>query len=293
LGVDLLAEKTCTFDCVFCEVGRTTDLTLDRKEYVQPGEILAELSSWVQGGGRADHITLAGKGEPTLNIGFGDVIRGIREMSETPVALLSNGSLFFLEDVRRDAALADIVKVSLGAWNQASMDRLNKPYEGLEFDRIVEGYSMFRDIFRGQLWLEVLIVEGINSSVDDVTLIAEAAEGFAPDRIHINTVVRPGAEKGARPVSTDTLETISRLFSPRGEVIADFAGSFAGNCASIREILIRRPCTIEDLANVSRMDREGVQQLLKDRASEWSVVTQDVEGRIYYFIRGSGQQDEL
>lgn len=293
LGIDLLADKTCSFDCVFCEVGRTKDLTLDRKEYVQPGIILGELSSWAEEGGQADHITLAGTGEPTLNTGFGDVIRGIRDISKTPVALLSNGSLFFLEEVRKDAAQADIVKLSLGAWNQESMDRLNRPYVGVDFEKIVDGYIAFREIFRGEMWLEVLLVEGINSRVDDVTLIAETVRSFGPDKVHLNTVTRPGTEKDALPVSSSAMEALARLFEPTAEVVVDFKGGVPGKCASVRELLVRRPCTLEDLANVTGLHREAVEALLEERAADWHVESRVMDSKTYFFIDGMEGKSEL
>ncbi len=287
LGVDLLSDKTCSFDCVFCEVGRTRDLTLDRKEYVSPDVILSELSSWVDGGGKADHITLAGKGEPTLNTGFGDVIRGIKKISKTPVAILSNGSLFFMEEVRRDAAEADVVKVSLGAWDQSSMDALNRPFEGVRFDDIVEGYGAFRTMFSGELWLEVLLVEGVNDHVENVARIAELAGTFAPDRIQLNTVVRPGADEDAAPVSYEKMEMLARLFDPPGEVVASFKKKGEGVCADIREMLVRRPCTVQDLANVAGIEEDAVMLFLEERRDEWGVETREMNDGLYYMIPGA------
>lgn len=286
LGVDLLSDKTCSFDCVFCEVGRTRDLTLDRKEYVSPEVILNELGSWVDGGGTADHITLAGKGEPTLNTGFGDVIRGIREISQIPVAVLSNGSLFFLEEVRNDAAEADIVKVSLGAWDQESMDALNRPFPGVRFDDIIDGYGAFRSAFSGELWLEVLLVHGINDHVENVARIAEFASSFAPNCIHLNTVVRPGAEDSALPVSSEKMQMLARLFDPPGEVVVSFKPKGKGVCADIREILIRRPCTLHDLAKVSGIEEDAVMLLIKEHGSDWGVESREMNDGTYYMIQG-------
>ena len=287
LGVDLLKEKTCSFDCVFCEVGRTRDLTLDRKEYVSPEVILEELRAWLDGGGKADHITLAGTGEPTLNTGFGKVISGIKEITKTPVAILSNGSLFFMEEVRRDAAQADIVKLSLGAWNQESMDRLNRPYDGLKFEDVLDGYGIFRGMFKGELWLEVLIAEGINDHVEHVGCIAELAESFSPDRIHLNTVVRPGTEESAVAASSEKMQILARLFDPPAEIVVDFKGAGGGECASVREILIRRPCTLEDLAKSATMEVGAIELLLQEHGSDWRVESKDMDGRSFYFIRGA------
>lgn len=284
LGVDLLKDKTCSFDCVFCEVGSTTDLTLDRKEYVAPKEILSELQSWVEGGGKADHITLAGKGEPTLNSGFGEVIRGIKSITETPVAVLSNGSLFHLDEVRQEALPADVVKVSLSAWDQESLNALNHPCPDLSLESILEGYRLFRGSFEGELWLEVLFVEGLNDHVDNVTRIAALARTIGPDRIHLNTVVRPGADRSAMSIGRDKMEMFSRLFDPPGEVVVDYSRRGAAVCASIKDVLMRRPVTVDDLVNVSSMDKSAVEMLLEERCSEWGIESRDMDGGTYYSI---------
>lgn len=283
LGLDLLNDQTCSFDCVFCEVGKTRDLTIDRREYVAPSEILDELESWVSAGGRADYITLAGRGEPTLNTGFGEVIRGARKITQTPVAMLSNGSLFFIEDVRNNARDADVVKLSLGAWNQESMERLNRPCKELQFERIVEGYGIFRSIFKGELWIEVLLVEGINDHVEGVEQIAEIVSGIGPDRVHINTVVRPPAERSAHGVGFEKMEVFAKLFDPVAEVVVSSKG-LRGDSTSVKEMLLRRPCTLSDMFKVTGISSDSLIKLLELHRADWGIVSRNVGGETYYLI---------
>lgn len=293
LGVDLLTDKACSFDCVFCEVGATTDLTMVRMEYVSPTEVLSELKSWLDSGGWADHITLAGKGEPTLNTAFGEVISGIKDLTGTPVALLSNGSLFHLESVRFDAVKADIVKVSLGAWNQESLQKLNRPASGVNFHDIISGYRSFRDIFMGDLWLEVLLVAGINDHVDDVSRIAELAATFGPDRIHINTVVRPGAERSAEAVGYEKMSTLARLFDPPAEVVVRSPRNVKGQCSAIRDILMRRPCTLSDLVKASGLSEDEVSCVLSEHARDWKLASREQGGLLYYMSSSAGPDNAL
>jgi len=110
LGVDLTPFKTCTLDCIFCQLGHTTNKTLDRKEYVPVVAVEAELETWIKEGGKADYITLSGSGEPTLHTRFGEVLQFVRDQTAIPTALLSNGTLFWLPEVREAARHADIVK---------------------------------------------------------------------------------------------------------------------------------------------------------------------------------------
>lgn len=283
LGLDLLDDSTCSFDCVFCEVGKTVNLTMERREYVAPSEILQEFEEWVNGGGRADHITLAGRGEPTLNTGFGDVIRGVKKIVKTPVVLLSNGSLFFLDDVRKNAVEADIVKVSLGAWNQESMEMLNRPCREFQFQRIVDGYRVFRSMYKGQLWIEVLLVEGINDHVDSVEQIAEIVSGIGPDKVHINTVVRPPAAQSARGVGLEKMEVLARLFDPVAEVVTSVDG-LRGAGAGVKEILLRRPCTLTDLLKVTGLKEDVLMSLITMHAAEWGITSGETNGETYYSI---------
>ncbi|MDY7035834.1 MAG: radical SAM protein, partial [Thermodesulfobacteriota bacterium] len=155
LGVDLNPYKTCSLDCVFCQLGRTTKKTITRREYVPTESVLSELHEWLNEDGRADYITLSGSGEPTLHSRFGDVLQFIRSQSTIPAVLLTNGTMLNLQEVREAAACADVVKTSLSAWDQPSYIWMNRPYPQLRFDHLIEGQKAFRAQFNGQLWVEV------------------------------------------------------------------------------------------------------------------------------------------
>jgi len=262
LGVDLTPYKTCSFDCVFCQLGRTTRKAGKRAEWVPTDRVLDELAQWIREDGRADVVTLAGSGEPTLHLRFGDVIRFVHSKSQIPVVVLTNGSLLSDLDVRKDAAEADIVKVSLSAYDQASFEAINRPDPGLRFDALVEGERLFREEFRGKLWMEVFIVPGINSHVDQVRRIAEIASTIRPDRVQLNTAVRPPAESDVRPVARAMLEKLAALFDPPAEVIAEFASGLdeevAINEETLFDMLTRRPCTLEQMAETFGMHRNEV-----------------------------------
>ena len=184
LGVDLNPYKTCNLDCVFCQLGITTEKTVTRQEYVPADEVLAELEEWLKRDGRADYITLSGSGEPTLHSRFGEVLAFICSKSTIPAVLLTNGTMLYLKEVRDAASLANVVKVSLSAWNQASYGWVNRPHPQLRFDHLIEGQKAFRAQFNGQLWMEIFLIGGINSTAANVRKIAALAEGIGPDRIH-------------------------------------------------------------------------------------------------------------
>ncbi len=217
LGVDLALPKTCTLNCRFCQLGPTPQATVTRSDTPPMDEIIAELRGWLATAQRADFITASGSGEPTLHTRFGDLFRFVS--GETPYRslLLSNGSLFFLPEVRREAALADVVKVSLHAWDQASFERVARPHASLRFDAILDGYRAFRQQFAGRLDLEVFIIPGINDTPEQAQRIAGIAQSFSPDAITLNTAVRPPADSGVTVCPPEQLHALTALFGPAAQ----------------------------------------------------------------------------
>jgi len=262
LGVDMVPFKTCSYDCVFCQLGRTTDKTTVRKEYVSANEIIDELRGWIEDGGEADYITIAGSGEPTLNSGFGKVIDYIKSAAEIKVALLTNGSLLSDVDVRESAAKADVVKVSLSGWDKTSFDCINRPGDGLNIKDSIEGLCEFREMFSKQLWIEVFMVWGVNSIPADVKKIANIIRTIRPDKVQLNTAVRPPAEDFVQAVPKEKLEKLAKLFEPEAEVIAEYSSDQSvkvkANEQTILEMLKRRPCTADQIADVFNMHKNEV-----------------------------------
>ena len=160
LGVDLVPRKTCPYDCIYCEVGPTTQKTITRLDY-QADEIMAELAAYLhQGPPPLDYITLAGSGEPTLNLGLGRIIRRLKALTGTPVAVLTNGALLYLPEVRDELKLADLVLPSLDAAREESFRAINRPLPDYPLSRLIEGLEAFRREYAGQIWLEILLLQG-------------------------------------------------------------------------------------------------------------------------------------
>lgn len=219
LGVDLVPLKVCSFNCVFCQAGLTTNGTVERREYVPVADVIDELDAWVKSGGTTDYITFSGSGEPTLHSGIGNVIAAIRERIDSKIAVLTNSSLLHISEVRDAISGADLIKASLSAWDNASFNALNRPYGGIGIVQIIDGLRKLRDEFSGTLWLEVFLVAGINDDEQSVKRIAEIVGSICPDQIHLNTVVRPPAERSAKPVSPKRLFEFTRFFDPPAEAI--------------------------------------------------------------------------
>ncbi len=250
LGIDLLDRRRCSFDCVFCEVGATELLTLERREYVPTAAVMAEFREWLAASGTADVVTLAGSGEPTLHSGFGDVIDAVHAACSLPVALLTNSTLLWDAEVRAAAARADIVKVSLSAWDDGSLAALNRPAAGLTFARLLDGLHAFRECYSGALWVETLLVHGVNDKPDQVARIAALVAGLHPDKVQLNTVVRPPAVENTAAVEHDELQRLAVRFTPEAEVIASHNSDSEGQR--------RQAAHVEELARlVSRHGTAG------------------------------------
>ena len=295
LGVDLTPRKTCTLDCVFCQLGRTTDNTMARKEYVSVDAVLAELDEWAKDYGQTDVITLSGSGEPTLHSGFGEVLQFIRSRTPFPAVLLTNGTLLWMPEVQEAASRAHIVKVSLSAWDQVSFGWVNRPHPELSFDQVFEGQKAFRARFHGQLWLEVFLVAGMNSLASDVAKIAALAKEIRPDRIHLNTAVRPPSEDFAVPLSQERLEALTPLFCPRAEVIAEFETKQRVEIRVAQEeiyaMLQRRPCTAQDIAETFSMHPNEVSKYLGKLLREKHIRAQVVNTLLYYLAEDKDSGD--
>jgi wyosine [tRNA(Phe)-imidazoG37] synthetase (radical SAM superfamily) len=255
LGVALVPFKTCSYDCIYCQLGRTTNKTTEFDEYVPVEGVLAELHEKLRGEPGPDFIGLAGSGEPTLHSRIAELIAGLKRSTSVPVAVLTNGSLLFRPEVRAALAEADLVMPSLDAGSQSSFERVNRPHADISFERMVDGLLTFSHEFKGKIWLEVFILAGITDQRDEVGRIAAIVDKMQLDRVQLNTVSRPPADASALTVSVDDLEKLRGLFSCPCEVIAESRPSqqvrSSGSKNAEEQIVAlvsRRPCTVEGIA---------------------------------------------
>ena len=286
LGVDLIPFKTCCYDCIFCQLGRTTDLTLNQREYVPMQQVMDEFDQWLENSGQADQITLAGSGEPTLYKGFGKIISHIKSKTNIPVAILTNGAVLHNPEVRKSAAKADIVKISLSAWDEASFQKINRPCDDLTFDMLVEGEIAFRKEFKNKLFMEVFVIEGINSEPYQIKKIADIARKIKPDMVQLNTAVRPPAESFVQPVKKEKLLEFAEIFEPKAEIIAAYKASSASeikvNENEIFEMLLRRPCTAGQIADAFSMHLNEVAKYIGKLLAEKKIKSIERNKEIYY-----------
>jgi wyosine [tRNA(Phe)-imidazoG37] synthetase (radical SAM superfamily) len=275
LGVDLVPFKTCTFDCIYCQLGHTTNKTIERREWVPLREVLDELRSKLTL--KPDYITLAGSGEPTLYSRIGDLMDEIRLMTDIPVAVITNGSLLWKDEVRRQLRHANVVIPSLDAGDEMLFRTINRPHPDITYERLLDGLSTFRQEFRGKYWLEVFLLDGYTAIDGEVRKIAKKAKEIQADLVQLNTCVRPATEDYARPVPWRRLVELADIFTPAAEVVVDYRSDTSQSESTsgptdILQMLQRRPCTAEDIAAGLRMDpatvRKEIERLLQEGVIE-------------------------
>lgn len=206
LGVSPIPKKTCNYACVYCQLGRTDHMTNVKQNFFPVEDILDEAKAVIEGGTAFDVITIVGEGEPTLYADLGNLIRGLKELSEKPVAVITNGALLF--DVGVQAALleADLVLPSIDAADEGMFKRINRPHGSLKFDQVIEGLRVFSQKYQGQLWIEIMLVKGINDDEAALSRFKALLETLRYDRLYINTVVRPPAEQEVEAVEPEVME---------------------------------------------------------------------------------------
>jgi len=232
LGVNPIPLKTCNYSCVYCQLGRTTHISNQRRDFFPPEEILNEIKRVMEvkgGRGEIDFVTFIGEGEPTLCKSIGWLIRETREIADIPIAVDTNGSLLYRKDVRNDLSQADVVMPSLDAGTAETFRRINRPHRGIDFEAVVEGMEKFRQEYDGEIWLEVMLVKGINDSEKELEAIRSRLEKIEPDRIYINVPIRPPAESWAVPPDTEAIALAHAILGDGNvvDIAAEETGEFS------------------------------------------------------------------
>jgi wyosine [tRNA(Phe)-imidazoG37] synthetase (radical SAM superfamily) len=277
LGIDLVPLKTCTYDCIYCQLGRTTNQTLERKAYVSGKLVIKQLQEKLPTlATPPDYMTFSGSGEPTLNSDIGWMIKEIKKLTEIPIAVLTNGSLLHLESVRKALLPADLVIPSLDAGTPYLFRFINRPHPSLHFNQILRGLREFCSEYSGQVWLEVMLCGGFNDDPKEIHRLREEIEGIGPDKIQLNTVIRPPAEYFANPLSPERMEEMRLLFSGRAEVLprectAPASRVYGRMDQEILALLERRPCSLEDLSLAFGISPENLAACLKELRKKGAV----------------------
>ncbi len=293
LGVDLVPHKVCTLNCVYCECGATTNLTTERKEYVSYKEIVNELEDYFKDNEKPDYITFSGAGEPTLNIHIGKVIDHLkRSYPEIPIAVLTNGSLLMDLNVRNELLKADLVLPSLDAANNKTFKKIDRPSKNLNIEDYIEGLIKFSTEFKGEIWLEIMILPKFNDDLENLNLLKKAIVKINPDKVQLNTLDRPGVIENVRAATRLELHNIIDYWElEHVEIIAASAKrkdkkSFRKDTENaILETISRRPCTLEDLENILGLHLNEINKYLDVLEGDNKIETVRQDRGLFYQIR--------
>ncbi len=289
LGVDVIPRKTCSLDCVYCEVGLTTRLAVDPIPYGDPSAIADEVGAALEARPDIEWITFSGSGEPTLNALLGVMIREIKARMTTRIAVITNGTLLWRPEVRARLLGADAVLPSLDAVSQGAFERINRPHPMLDAAGVVRGLATFRREYAGTIWLEILLAEGLNDSDSELALLRAAVDQIRPDRVHLNTVVRPPAESWARPLSARRMQEVAAFFGERAEIVSPVATG-AGTTGSAREeelvrLLERRPMRQEELPDSLSAPESEIAELVRQLVARGVIELRTFDTRQYLTLR--------
>lgn len=303
LGLDIVPMKVCTLDCIYCQLGKTSRKCIERKDFIPQDLIIDELQKSLSTGLKTDFITVAGSGEPTLNSKLGEIIDRIRQITNIPIAVVTNGTLFFMPDVRADCAKADVVLPSLDAADEETFRKINRPHRDISIEKHISGLVAFRNEYLGQIWLEVFLVDSINTDSRQIARIRTVIEKIRPDKIQLNTAVRPTAQVSLKKLNLDKLRDIAEQLGDNCEIIADYTST--GEKMSLKDgpleqswkhlasdsitqalfsMLKRRPCSLSDICSALRLNPNQAVKYITYLQNRGIISTEEKEGKIFFRV---------
>ncbi|MGD9041166.1 MAG: radical SAM protein [Desulfobacteraceae bacterium] len=288
LGVDLIPAKTCTYDCLYCQVGRTTQKTIQTDAFVPVQEVIDELKKRLEIL-TPDAVTLSGSGEPTLHAKIDQVITAIKGITDAKVAILTNGSLLGQGVVRRRVTGADIILPTLTTAFEGTFKMIHRPHPELHLKSIIEGLKRLRPMYKGQIFLEVFLLAQINDSQEELEGLKKVIDEISPDKIQLNTVVRPPADQSAMSLDMERLKEIRDFFGQKAEIIAETPlrrtwGQYDAVVDGILEMAKRRPLRASDIAILFNMPLQEAEGVVKGLEMKGTLRQQEHLGEIYYML---------
>lgn len=290
LGINIVPYKICSYDCVYCEVGKTTNLTVKRESFFPLEEIFQEFCDYIDKVGKLDYVTFSGSGEPTLNKDIGVLIDRVKDKTDKSIAVLTNGSLLWMDEVKEDLKNADVIVPSLDTADENVFKMINRPHPSLNVNKVIEGIKDFTQSFKGEIWLEILFVRGMNDTEDEIKRLAEAINVINPLRVQLSTVTRPGVEDYALPVGTEKLNSIKeelfKLCHLPVEAIREFDKSNVDFLVNLDKAVLKmiaiRPCTMEDLTRAFDVNEQTMKTTLEKLKEERNIEQGLFSGKVFF-----------
>lgn len=289
LGIDIVPQKYCTFDCIYCQIGKTTNKEITRQGFFNPDDIINSVLERLKTLNQVDYITLSGSGEPTLNSDIGYIIKEIKKHTDKPIAVITNSSFLHESDVINDLSLADVILPSLDAASEDIFRYVNRPHTFIELRSIIDGIKKLSQYYRGRIWLEIMLIKGINDEPEEIDKFKEILKQLDVEKIQLNTVTRPPSEKTITGLSKNDLQNICSHLGKKSEIIASFEKSSIKNNKKdpkdmILNTLRRRPLTLEDIIKITGLSYDDTVRVLKRMETEGLIKGFNFDDRFYYQV---------
>ncbi|MCM8787949.1 MAG: radical SAM protein [Candidatus Omnitrophica bacterium] len=284
LGVDIVKKKTCSFDCIYCQLGRTTNKTIERQSFIDFKKFRLQLKKIIKKNPSIDYITISGSGEPTLNKDLGKIIKAIKRITKNkyPVCVITNSSLLHLKEVRDDLQLSDLIIPSLDAADAKTFYKIDRPLACVKFKKITEGLISLRKEFKGKIWLEIVLVGGINDTIEQARKFKKLIEIIKPDKVQLNIPIRPSATKIKLPPK-EKIYQFKKNIGQDVEIIFNYKGKKQKKLEKAIEFQIlnylkRRPATLKDLKVCFNLGLTTLKKYLK------KILNKKIYKKNQYFI---------
>lgn len=292
LGIDVIPHKTCSYNCIYCQLGSEENTITDLTNYYSVDEIIYELKEALLNNKNIDYITFTGSGEPTLYKDLKKLIYEIKQITDIPVCVITNGSLLYKQEMRSNLLLADLIIPSLDAGNEETFKLIDNPNKEIDFDKMVEGLIEFKKVFKGEYWLEIFLLKDINDNEDELDDIIKIVKKIKPDRIQLITATRRVANEKAKALSDEELKKIKKYFNSKCDIeidIPNISENHKGNTRILTEddivnFLIRQPDTAYIIAKSFNENERKVKELLDLLIKKNKVREEIVNGVVSYAV---------
>ncbi|OXU15844.1 radical SAM protein [Sedimentisphaera salicampi] len=292
LGVDILPLKTCTQNCIYCQLCMDEKPVIEIKTYAEPEKVIDEVCRRLESGVRVDYVTFSGSGEPTLHKDIGYIIQKLKDKTGKKIAVITNGTMLWKPEVRSRLRQADLVMPSLDGFDEESFKTINRPHEKITFDKLVYGLQQFRDEFSAQYWLEVFLIKGINTSLESLEKLKNLVNKIKPDRIQLNTVVRPGVHPSLRALNEKELIQTAQIMGIGPEGIIHYEPAQTSSNAEgienqVTELLKRRACRKIDISEGLGTDLSLLEPVVENLEKREMLESFEYNGEVFYKLKSS------
>jgi wyosine [tRNA(Phe)-imidazoG37] synthetase (radical SAM superfamily) len=292
LGVNIVPHKICSFDCLYCEVGKTTNLSVKRTQFFEISDLLEEFESkYKKLSDNVDVVTVTGAGEPTLNINLGEIAKILKSIINKPLVLLTNSSLINSDEIKKEISYFDIVVPSIDAVSEKIFKQINKPHKTIDIQNIIKGMIDFSQNYEGILYPEVLLLKNINDTEDEIKKIAEVINKMKYKTVHLTTAFRPTPYKEAKALNQEELFSASLLFAKYGVKIkiSNFLydkhklNNIDKNLERmIYKLLKMRPCSQEEICYIFSIENNICNKLLNKMLKSDKIVKRLYNGKEFF-----------